>query len=147
MGGSGKRGGTVSNDGPTRASGVDGTSAPRAPEAAQEVERAEHVDSIDEVRAARAEAVERTSGVAGATGAAGVDHIAEVAAALRAGSITVAEAVDRLIDDAVTRRVGRAVEPGGELEARLKRVLRGYAEADPLISAKIRRLEARRPGR
>jgi len=26
-------------------------------------------------------------------------------------------------------------------------VLRGYAEADPLISAKIRRLEARRPGR
>ena len=55
--------------------------------------------------------------------------------------------VDRLIDDAVTRRVGRAIEPGSELEARLRRVLRDYAEADPLISDKIRRLEARRAGR
>jgi hypothetical protein len=144
MGGSRKPGG---DDGAERTSGVGG---PSAPQPAGEVERAGHVDEIEavnEVRGARTDAVERVSGVSGAASAAGADPIAEVAAALRAGSISVADAVDRLIDDAVQRRVGRAIEAGGELEQRLKRVLRGYAEADPIISAKIRRLEARRPGR
>ena len=141
MAGSGKGVPPAGAKGAESVEGVGGTDAVRG---AEEVEA---LDRVGEVKAARAAEVGAVRGVAGATASSGADAIAEVAAALRAGELTVAEAVDRLIDDAVTRRVGRALEPGGELEARLRRVLRDYASADPLITAKIRRLEGRRPGR
>ena len=107
---------------------------------ADAIEGTRSLERVGEVRAAEVEAVQRVS-------AGGPDAVPEVAAALRAGRITVGEAVDRLIDDALARHVGRALQPGGELEARLRRLLRDYAGADPLISAKIRRLESRRGAR
>jgi hypothetical protein len=128
-------------DGPPRAGEVDATTPTGG---VGEVERAERVDAVRATRAAEVEGVRRVDAAAAPIAP---DAVAEVAAALRAGEISVDQAVDRLIDDAVTRRVGRAIEPGSELEARLRRVLRDYAEADPLISDKIRRLEARRAGR
>ncbi len=135
----------ASGKGPPRVSGPgdgpSGVGAPEAPSGAPQVERAERVDEVGPAAAAELEAV-RPVAAARPSGAA--DPVAEVAAALRGGAITVAEAVDRLIDDAISRRVGRAVEAGGELEARLRRVLRDYAEADPLIRAKVKRLETRR---
>ncbi len=124
-----------------RAAGVGGVDGPSAVTGASEVE------ALDEVQATRATDVKAVGAVARPAAAPGVDPVATIAAALRAGELTVAEAVDRLIDDAVTRRVGRAIEAGGELEARLRRILRDYASADPLITAKIRRLEGRRSGR
>ena len=130
-------GGSGSDDASVGASrGVDATKAVDAADAVDEVE------GVGQVRATEsAGAVKRADAVRG------TDAVAEVAAALRAGELTVAEAVDKLIDDAVGKQVGRAIEPGSELEQRLRRVLRDYAGADPLITAKIRRLEGRRPAR
>lgn len=143
MAGSGKGSSRVGGvgDGPERASGV-GAAGP-----ANHVEGTEGVSEVDEVRATRAAEVGAVKGAEAIGESGAADPVTEVAAALRAGKLSVAEAVDRLIDDAITRRVGRAVEQGSELEARLRRVLRDYAGADPLISSKIRRLEARRGGR
>ncbi len=111
-----------------------------------EVGGVSEVDALGEVKATEAAEVQAVSGVATTASASAADTVAQVAAALKAGKLSVAEAVDRLIDDAVSKQVGRAIEPGSELEARLRRVLRDYAGADPLISAKIRRLEGRRRG-
>ena len=110
------------------------------------VDGVQQVDALGEVQATQAAEVQAVSGVAAAGAASATDAVAQVAAALKAGKLSVAEAVDRLIDDAVSKQVGRAIEPGSEMEARLRRVLRDYAGADPLISAKIRRLEGRRRG-
>ncbi len=128
-------------DGPDRAAGIGGVDRATAVSGASEIE------ALDEVKATRAVDLKPIDAVSSTAPAAAVDPVATVAAALRAGELTVEQAVDRLIEDAVTRRVGRALEPGSELEARLRRVLRDYASADPLITAKIRRLEGRRSGR
>jgi hypothetical protein len=124
--------------------GVGATPRAGATDAAAPVDAAGGVEGTDGVSRVEGVRAPEVPAIGAARAAAAVD---EIAAALRAGHITIAEAVDRLIDDAVQRHVGRAVEQGGEVEARLRRVLRDYAEADPLISAKIRRLDARRGGR
>jgi len=132
---------------PANSGGVGGIGGPGAVDSTRAVGGADEVDALDEVRAASAAEVAAVGGVERSGAAGKTDAVTEVAAALRAGRMTVAEAVDRLIEDAVGKQVGRAVEPGSELETRLRRVLRDHAGADPLISAKIRRLEGRRPGR
>ena len=119
-----------------------GIGGPRAVDSAATVGPTDEVEGADAVRATSAAAP-----VARAAAAAASDEVALVAAALKAGELTAAQAVDRLIDDAVHKQVGRAIEPGSEIEARLSRVLRDQAGADPLISEKIRRLEGRRSGR
>jgi hypothetical protein len=133
-----------SGKGPSRTDGDPVGAATRAGAAAA----AAPVDGVSSIEGtegvSRVEAVRAPDVATAARAATAVD---EVAAALRAGRITIDEAVDRLIDDAVHRHVGRAIEQGSELEARLRRVLRDYAGADPLISSKIRRLDARRGGR
>jgi hypothetical protein len=150
---SGSRRGPSRGGGDGRTGGVDatrGADAARGPDAAQGPDRIEGTDAVaqvDAVRAAGPAGVEAIEGAGAARAASAADAVNQVAAALRAGSITVADAVDRLIEDALSRKVGRAIEQGSELEARLRRVLREYAGADPLISAKIRRLETRRGGR
>lgn len=104
------------------------------------VDPAGHVDAsapVGEVAPAEVAAVE---GAGAADRAAPADPVARVAARLRAGELTVDQAVDALIDDAVRRQVGRAVDDREELEARLREVLRGYADSDPFLAAKIRRL-------
>ena len=144
-GGPPRAGGPIGSAGSTektdRAASVGGV------DRAGEITGPTEVEALSEIEATRATEVKAVGGVSGAKAAGAADPVASIAAALRAGELSVAEAVDRLIDDAVTRRVGRAVEPGGALEARLRRVLRDYASADPLITAKIRRLESRRSGR
>ena len=134
--GSGRNSGTADSG---TAAGVGGT---RAVDSAAPVGPTDSVESAEGVRPTSAAAP-----VAPASAAAANDEIAAVAAALKSGALTVAEAVDRLIDDAVHKQVGRAVEPGSEIEARLRRLLRDQAGADPLIREKIRRLEGRRSGR
>ncbi len=90
-----------------------------------------------------------SSAPVGQAGAAGpVDAVAEVAAQLRAGQISVDQAVDRLIDDAIQRQLG-ALGQGGhlgqsdqarDLEPKLRELLRSYAESDPFLAARIRKL-------
>ncbi|MSP61982.1 MAG: hypothetical protein EXR72_16955 [Myxococcales bacterium] len=84
-----------------------------------------------------APAVAATSG-AQATGTA--DAVAEVARKLRAGEITPREAVELLIDDAVSRQVGHATADRPALADELKDILRRYTETDPYLSSKVRRL-------
>ena len=78
-------------------------------------------------------------GAGGPTKAA-LDPIAQVAEALRAGDITVEQAVERLIDDAIHRQVGHATQDRPELERRLRELLRGLTSTDPFLLSRIRRL-------
>ena len=135
--------GMAQRRGSGRDSGIaDGVGSTKAVDSAAPVGPAGDVERAEGVRATSAAApVAQTSATAAS------DEVAAVAAALKSGALSVAEAVDRLIDDAVHKQVGRAVEPGSEIEARLRRVLRDQAGADPLIREKIRRLEGRRSGR
>jgi hypothetical protein len=68
------------------------------------------------------------------------DAVARVAAGLRAGEVTVEQAVDLLIEDAITRQLGRAGEARAQVEEELRELLRTYAANDPLLAGKIRRL-------
>src|SRR5262245_53759902 len=68
------------------------------------------------------------------------DAVAKVAAQLRAGEITVDQAVEQLIDDAVKRQMGLLTAGREELEDELRELLRQYASTDPFLAAKIRRL-------
>jgi molybdenum-dependent DNA-binding transcriptional regulator ModE len=70
--------------------------------------------------------------------------VGRVADRLRAGAITVDQAVEELIDDAVTRQVGAATQGRAELEERLRELLRQYAATDPQLTAHIRRLTLRK---
>ncbi len=66
------------------------------------------------------------------------DALAEVTAKLRAGEISAEQAVERLIDDAIRRQVGRSVNSAVEPE--LREMLRGYAARDPFLVEKLRKL-------
>jgi len=112
---------------------------PGAGDGAPPVESIDGVDapeSIDRVAPAAPEAV---SGVTGA-GAAALDPIAQVAARLRAGEISVDQAVELLIDDAVERQVAGATAGSPKLAQELREVLRGFKDNDPFLAARIRRL-------
>ena len=102
-----------------RPNGVDGVG---------EVDQVGETDSVGEVGEVEAPQAAKESG--------SVDPIAQVASQLRNGEISVDQAVDRLIDDAISRQLGGQKE----LEPKLRELLRSYAENDPLLAARIRRL-------
>ena len=99
------------------------------------VDEAGEVGAIDEAAPASTEAV---APVGGATATGAVDPVAQVAARLRAGEITSDQAVELLIEDAISRQLGGALPK--ELEPKLRETLRDLAATDPYLSAKIRRL-------
>jgi hypothetical protein len=103
------------------------------------------VDRVDEVaplsESEGATGAAEVSAPAPATGAGSLDPVAQVAAQLRAGEISVDQAVDRLIDDAISRQLGhQAPADLAKLEPKLRELLRSYAESDPFLAARIRRL-------
>jgi hypothetical protein len=69
-----------------------------------------------------------------------LDAASAVAQKLRAGEVTVAQAVELLIEDAIARQVGRALVGQDQLADELRTLLRSYATHDPGVLAKIRRL-------
>jgi hypothetical protein len=96
------------------------------------------VDGIGEVDSvAPSEATGEVKAPAPTTGPANVDPVAQVAAQLRAGEITVDQAVEQLIDDAISRQLSHQAK---DLEPKLRELLRSYAESDPFLAARIRRL-------
>jgi hypothetical protein len=105
---------------------------PRPPDA---VDEANAVDGVDEAAPAETNAV---TSVGATSGAGGVDPIGEVAARLRAGEITSEQAVELLIEDAISRQLGGALPK--DLEPKLRETLRDFAAQDPFLAAKIRRL-------
>jgi hypothetical protein len=114
---------------------------PRSVDEAGAVDEADAVDGVDET--AGAQDAKPVAKVGGTGGAGGVDPIGQVAARLRAGEISSEEAVELLIDDAVTRQLtnaaGNALVPEGKRDE-LRQILRSYAANDPYLAARIRRL-------
>ncbi len=106
---------------------------PRPPDA---VDEANAIDGVDE--AAPAETTGAVTSIGATGGAGGVDPIGEVAARLRAGEITSEQAVELLIEDAISRQLGGALPK--DLEPKLRETLRDLAAQDPFLAAKIRRL-------
>jgi hypothetical protein len=98
------------------------------------VEAPDQVGQVTQTEAASS--VSPTTPVAPSGPAGSIDPIGRVAAELRAGQITIDQAVERLIDDAVERHLGQAKD----LERELRELLRSYAESDPFLVARIRRL-------
>ncbi len=93
-------------------------------------------------RSIKAEATSATQATQ-ATEAAGaaIDPVANVAAQLRAGAITIERAVELLIEDAVQRQLGPALANSRELESTLRETLtQRHAENDPVLQTRIRRL-------
>jgi hypothetical protein len=68
------------------------------------------------------------------------DPVDEVAARLRAGEISPAEALEQLIDETVRRQAG---EGGDALRERLRALLRRQAEIDPYLATRLDRLGRR----
>jgi hypothetical protein len=103
-------------------------------------------DPLEEVgEVGDAQAVGQVNGTASAHSAGGADSISRVAGQLRAGQITVDQAVGLLIEDAIERQLGSVAQGTGskharELEPKLRELLRSYAETDPFLAARIRRL-------
>jgi hypothetical protein len=102
-----------------RPNGVDGVG---------EVDQVGETDSVGEVGEVEAPKAAKESG--------STDPISQVASQLRNGEISVDQAVDRLIDDAIARQLGSQ----RDLEPKLRELLKSYAENDPLLAARIRRL-------
>ena len=108
------------------------------------------VDAVAETESTAPSSQVNGSAAVGQAGAAGAtDAVGQVAAQLRAGQITVDQAVERLIDDAVKRQLGslgplglsgKNGEDARDLEPRLRELLRSYAESDPFLAARIRKL-------
>jgi hypothetical protein len=115
--------------------GADGAPPVEPVDGVGDVDEVDAVESVGEVGAVDA--------AAPVEGVAVVDAVQAVAGELKAGRISVDEAVDRLIEDAVTRQLGRALGSGPRGQAladELREVLRTYASNDPYLAAKIRRL-------
>jgi hypothetical protein len=104
-----------------------------------DVDPASRVDAPEGAGEVAPTAPAQVDGAGGPTKAA-LDPIAQVAEALRAGDITVEQAVERLIDDAIQRQVGHATQDRPELERRLRELLRGLTSTDPFLLSRIRRL-------
>ena len=110
-----------------------------------EVDEAAPADAVDEVKPAEVRPVEKVAPSSRASAAAPPDAVAEIAARLRAGELSVEQAVEALIDDAVRRQVGGATAGRAGLEARLRELLKQYAASDPQLTQRIRRLTLHKP--
>ena len=111
--------GPNSSDGPRRIEGVDGD------------------QPVDE-----AKQTERAGGVGGPGGPGGTDAISKVAAQLRAGEIDVDRAVELLIDHTISQQSGRGSHP--QMAQKLRQVLQRYVKDDPLLVARIQKLNLRK---
>ena len=83
---------------------------------------------------------EAVAGTQAARAADATDRVSRVAAQLKAGEITVDQAVEFLIDDAIARQIGRALDSKRKIEEELRELLRNYAASDPYLVGRIRRL-------
>ncbi len=101
-------------------------------------------DAATPVERVKTEAVRGVDAVERADAAGSTDPIARVAQRLRAQEIGVDEAVRLLIEDAISRQVGRALKDAPRLAGELRKLLAEYAERDPYLAAKIRKLTVTR---
>lgn len=74
---------------------------------------------------------------------AGPSPVEDVAARLRAGEISGAEAVERLVDAIVRQKVGEAVPA---IRERMRAALRRFLAEDPVLAEKMKQLGAEEDG-
>jgi len=105
--------------------------------AAAPVASVERVDAAAAVQALKpAQAVEAAAAILRTQA---VDKIAGIAERLRQGGLSSAQAVEELIDDAVSSAL-RGVPADSPLVAELRALLRAYAQDDPYLQSRISRL-------
>ncbi|MCS6915541.1 MAG: hypothetical protein RMK29_00460 [Myxococcales bacterium] len=91
-------------------------------------------------RVVEAKAVEALQGAEAVERAGRSELVRAIARRLRSGEITVQQAVEELIEEAVRTSLA-GVNPEGPLARQLRAVLRSYVEEDPYLSARLHGLE------
>lgn len=120
----------------TKGRSIDPTKGADATAHVGEIERTSATDATDATSA-----VERTGPVTAPPSTEALDAVvATLAAELRAGKITVDQAVSTLVDDAIERQVRAAIADAPDLEGELRTLLRRHLSEDPFLLAKVRRL-------
>ena len=136
---SGGRKGPPRNQGSGTGMGIDAARPTGAARPTEEVSPVDRSDAVDETSGATA--IERTGPVTAPPPTDALDAVvATLAADLRAGKITVEQAVSTLVDDAIDRQVQQALGASPDLEAELRTLLRRHLAEDPYLLAKVRRL-------
>jgi len=103
---------------------------------------AKHLDGATGPEGAAAAEVRGPGGAAQAEGPAAADPVRSVAADLRAGRITPEQAVDRLVEDTVSRRIGAQAPEA--VRDRLRASLVDLLAHDPHLADLMKRLERAR---
>jgi hypothetical protein len=97
----------------------------------------ERVDAAAPVQALQpAQAVEAAAAILRTQA---VDKVAGIAEKLRLGGMTSSQAVEELIDDAVSSAL-RGLPPDSPVGEELRTLLRAYAKDDPYLQSRINRL-------
>src|SRR5262245_15368748 len=120
---------------------------------AEPVSRREPAEAPEPVRPAEAAApaerlqpaapVSRAEAAAPVTGATRSELVGAIARRLRAGEITVHQAVDELIDDTVRSNLAGS-DGDAPIARQLRSALRAYVEQDPFLAARVKGLERKR---
>jgi sulfur relay (sulfurtransferase) DsrF/TusC family protein len=134
-----------SSGGPKGTGPIDPSRRSRAVDASRAADEVDPADAADAVaraeQAERAESIERTGPVTAPPSTEALDAVvATLAAELRAGNITVDQAVASLVDDAIERQVRAAIGASPDVEQELRTMLRRHLAEDPYLLAKVRRL-------
>lgn len=119
--------------------GKDRAGGPDKVGGARPVEPTRPATAVEET--APASAIERTGPVTAPHPLAPLDAVvAALAAELRAGTMTVEQAVSRLVEDAIERQVAAALLDNPEAEAEVREQLMRHLAEDPYLIQKVRRL-------
>lgn len=116
---------------------IEGVRGAKKVEPAAAVTGATAVERVD--AAAPVQAAQAVEAAAAILRTQAVDKVASIAEKLRLGGLTSGQAVEELIDDAVSSAL-RGVPADSPIAAELRALLRAYAKDDPYLQSRIGRL-------
>ena len=116
---------------------IKGPGGPQEPPGTESVEETKPKSPAGAAFADRLTEADRPGGPGGTGGPPGADPVTALAAELKAGAITPRQAVDRLLDLAVS---GPGVVLPDKVRARLRADLEALLRSDPHLASRARRL-------